>query len=529
MTSVQASAVGTWSAHQLNFTAENSYENPYTDVEFWAEFRHEDGTVLRRPGYWDGGSSFTVRFAAGGRPGHWTWRSHCSVPDPGLARLTGSLDVTAADDANRFRRHGFWRLSPGGRSLVHADGYPCVLIADTAWALPWRATPEEVRTYAADRQRKGFNAALLMSVQPDMDAAGPRDRTADGGFGVGFEDLPGGHISQLNPGYFQDLDTLVTILVEHEIVPVLMPVFFGFGWKGLRSAGPHVPAPEYARYCRYLIARYGAQPAVWLVGADGSGYEPQVEAGGAEIQRWDCYQQPTGIHYRPHSAAAAHQDAPWLDFQWCQTGHSGEHVAERVTLLRSRSPVRAVANGEPTYENTGRTGNGASWWQGHEAWSNLCAGAMGVVYGAGSLWQWVHRPGEPGHAPHFLAPGAGWREALDFEGSRYVGLVGRILDGLPTTDMNPDWEAVINPRGLSAPGRLHIVYAENGRRLLLAAPDALPSHYTAIDPRSGAVIAKGHGFAANEFESLGPFGDGPSVVIFTNEADLPYSITPPCT
>ena len=24
-----------------------------------------------------------------------------------------------------------------------------------------------------------------------------------------------------------------------------------------------------------------------------------------------------------------HQDKDWLDFQWCQTGHNGEHVPER--------------------------------------------------------------------------------------------------------------------------------------------------------------------------------------------------------
>lgn len=523
----QNPAAGAWNCHQLGFTAEHSYENPYTELEFWVDFQHEDGTVLRRPGYWDGGSSFGARFAAGGRSGRWTWRSHCSVPDGGLAELSGSIDITAQDDANRFRRHGFWRLSPGGRSLVHADGHPGLLVADTAWALPWRATTEEVRVYAADRRRQGFNAVLLMSLQPDMDAVGPPDRTADRGFDVAFGDLPSGHIGQLNPGYFQTLDTLLGILVDHEIVPVLVPVFFGFGWKGQRAAGPHVPPAEYARYCRYLVARYGAQPAMWLVGADGSGHEPQVEAGGTEIQRWDCYEQPTGIHYRPHSAAAAHQDAPWLDFQWCQTGHSGEHIPERVTLLYSRTPAKAVANGEPTYENTARNGTGAGWWQGHEAWSNLCAGAMGVVYGAGSLWQWVRYAGEPGHPPYFLAPCSGWREALSFEGSRYVGLIGRILDDLPVTDMRPDWEVVINPRGLTSPGRLHIVYAERGRPLRLADPVALPCHYTAIDPRDGAIIAAGQhqGSSGTGHEVLGPWGDGPCVVIFTPEPQLPYSRT----
>src|SRR6266567_3946754 len=76
-------------------------------------------------------------------------------------------------------------MSPGARSLVHADGTPAILVGDTAWALLWRATEDQVRVYAADRHAKGFNAALLMTVQPDMRATGPRDRTQDEGFDVG--------------------------------------------------------------------------------------------------------------------------------------------------------------------------------------------------------------------------------------------------------------------------------------------------------------------------------------------------------
>ena len=57
-----------------------------------------------------------------------------------------------------------------------------------------------------------------------------------------------------------------------------------------------------------------------------------------------------------------------------------------------KQPAKAIANGEPTYENIGAPGRAAGWWQGHEAWNNLTAGGtMGVVYGAGSLWQWRQR------------------------------------------------------------------------------------------------------------------------------------------
>ena len=73
-------------------------------------------------------------------------------------------------------------------------------------------------------------------------------------------------------------------------MPVLQPVFQGFGWKGLSVAGTRCTAGEYARYCRYLVARYGARPAIYLVGADGAGEEPQI----GQAARRSSYGTPTG-------------------------------------------------------------------------------------------------------------------------------------------------------------------------------------------------------------------------------------------
>lgn len=229
-----------WREIELTLNAENNYASPYTEAEVWADFTDESGTVLRRPAFWDGRRTWKIRFAPT-RPGRWTWCSFSSPVDSGLSGQSGQLTCESAESDHRFYQHGFWRMSPGGRSLVHADGTPAVLVGDTAWGFPWRATPQQAKIYAHNRHGKGFNAVLLMSVQPDMRARGPRDRTVDEGFDVGFEDLPSGHINQLRPEYFQYLDQLVDILISHQIVPVWQPVFMGFGWKGLDVAGPVLP------------------------------------------------------------------------------------------------------------------------------------------------------------------------------------------------------------------------------------------------------------------------------------------------
>ncbi|WP_432561509.1 apiosidase-like domain-containing protein [Kineococcus sp. SYSU DK003] len=502
-----------WSPIELTLTAERAHPDPYTGVDVDVTFTHTSGRVVRRPAFWDGGTTWRVRFASPGPTGRWSWTSSASVPDAGLA-ASGSLVVEGAG-RGVFGRHGFWRTSDEGRHLVHADGTPAFLVGDTAWALPWRATLEQAEVYAADRAAKGFNAVLLMSVQPDTGARGPQDRTADEGFAVAFDDLPDGTLRRLRPDYFQYLDALAEVLARHGLVPVWQPVFQGFGWKGLRTAGALVPPVDYARYCRYLVARYGARPAVWLVGADRFGTEPQVLAGGREVQACDDYAQPTGIHYSPFADNRAHQDADWLDFQWCQTGHLGDHVPERVADMARNRPAKAVANGEPSYENTRRTGFAAGWWQGHEAWSNFCAGAtMGVVYGAGSLWQWQLHPSEEGQSPRFSAPGAGWREALDFEGSRYPGVLNRVLHGLPFTGARPDWSRTANPRNVLVPGVFFLAYCHDGGDLRIAFPDGVPRTYRVVDPRTGEVLARGE---LGEDHTVPDPGGAPRVVVFCDD------------
>ena len=132
-----------WRECEITLTAEHNYAHPYLDVEVWAEFTHTSGLSLRRPAFWDGEQVWKIRFASPVAEGRWTWRSFSSLEDAGLAAQMGEL-VCAVNpsSAHRFERHGFWHMSPGGRNLIHADGTPAVLVADTAWALPWRATAQ---------------------------------------------------------------------------------------------------------------------------------------------------------------------------------------------------------------------------------------------------------------------------------------------------------------------------------------------------------------------------------------------------
>ena len=274
-----------WREIQIELTAEASYAAPYADVEVWADFTCGDD-VLRRPAFWDGGDTWKVRFAPT-RPGRWTWRSDSIVDDSGLAGRSGALDaVDGSDDPDPFVRHGFWRMSPGGRNLVHADGTPALLVADTAWALPWRATADQVGSMRPGGATKGFNAVLLMTVQPDMQAVGPRDRHADGGFDVGFDDLPDRPPQRARPWLLPPPSTPWSrSCASTASSPCCSRSSSASAGRDWTSPGPVIPPEEYARYCRYLAARYGAgRPSTWSA-RTAAGTSRSSRPAGAELER----------------------------------------------------------------------------------------------------------------------------------------------------------------------------------------------------------------------------------------------------
>ena len=505
--------VAPWETYELSFHSTKAYANHYVDVDLHADFTNQSGERLRRPAFYDGDGSWKIRFAAPKAQEVWNWITHCSdSSNKDLHGLSGKIGI---EEGAAFTP--LVKMSPGKRSLVRQDDSPLLAVADTPWALPFRATKEQVTEYAADRQAKGFNAALLMSVQPDMEAEGPNSRNTELGFARGFSDLSDGHINNLEHSYFQYLDTLTNILHAHEIIPVFQPIFHGFGWKGKNVLGNHIVPAEYVRYTKYLLARYGSKPAIWLIAGDNGGDDPGVKEAGEMLEEWDCYAQPTGLHYNPCDDYVAdwavnnplkfcmhynkvHQAETWLDFQWAQTGHSDEHLYHKVERMYDNLPTKASMNGEPTYEGMNAGKNGLGWWQGEEAWMQLMSGGtMGIAYGAACLWQWKVSPDEPGWAD-WTNQDKSWREAMQMEGSIYAGMVGKILKEYDLTDIERRWDLADGAPLLALEGKLYITYLNDGGAIKIHSKlSGLTFKW--VDPKSGSIISEGEVGEQNTFVS----------------------------
>lgn len=456
-----------------------------------------------RPAFWDGDAHWACRFAAP-RAGQWQWSAHLR----GQVLAQGEVTVDHAVD-------GPWRMDPSGRNVVDSAGKLIFPVVDTAWALPYRATLAEAEHYASRRAAQGFTAALLMAIQPDCGAEGSDDRTQPLGFGRGFLDLHEGTLRRLNPAYFQHLDALIGVLRGAGIAPVWSPLFFGYGWRGLHVIGPRVAPEEAARFATYLAARYGAEPGLWLAGADGTGWEPAVAAMGEALYREDV--GPVGIHYNPWQSDDAHADADWCAFHLSQTGHNGVHLPERVAEQRRRHPHRGVANGEPTYEGLGGGRRGLGAWQREEAWGNLvCGGTMGVFYGAAAVWQW-QRADDLATWDTWATGPWDWRAGLELAGARYPGVVGRVVRGMDLAGMVPDREIGRGARAVSAPGRGAVVWLALGSGTVhpWASSSEWPERVRAevFDPESGDALASHELVRAEGDEWMGitipsPWGDG---------------------
>lgn len=506
-----------WTTCEITLISQSSYNNDYVDMDVWAHFTNGKGDTLIRPAFWDGGRIWKIRFSPPDAGSTWSWTTFSIPDDRELSGKKGSLISIDYTGSNSLLKHGLLRMSEGKRNVIHADGKPFLLVGDTPWAIPFRATSDQVKIYAADRMKKGFNAALLMSVQPDMYAEGPDARNTVLGFARSFDDLHEGHLNKLRPDYFQYLDTLIQILVDHGIVPVYQPVFHGFGWKGKTVLGPTADPDEYSRYCMYLVARYGSMPALWLVSGDANGLDPGVKPGGETIEKWDCYNQPTGIHYNPADDYLAswaggdssrcfhynrsYQDEPWLDFQWAQTGHDGLHLYHKVERMYDNKPAKANLNGEPTYEGMGNGKNGLGWWQGEEAWNQLIhGGTMGIVYGAACLWQWKITADEPGWDAWTDAL-MSWKEAMNQEGSNYAGLISKAFEGFDFADVERRRDLTDSDRYILAKeGLFYIAYLDKGGPIKIKnMKSGLPFYW--FNPKTGVFETEGKASSEGSFKA----------------------------
>ncbi len=302
-----------------------------------------------------------------------------------------------------------------GRRLLRADGETFRWIGDTAWELAHRLTLDEVRTYAEVRADQGFTVVQFCAVA-ELDGLRVPNRQGDRPF-AGLDP------AQPDAGYFQHVVRCCDVLIEHGLVPCLLPTW-GDKVHLLWGDGPEIFTPDNAAgYGSYLAEQIGQRPIVWMLGGD----RPAPEARHRET--WHAMAEGVGDAalrtFHPNGGLGSTEiigTPDWLDFACIQSGHTvhappcdtraGE-ILERELAAHDLPVVEA----EPLYEAHPKFSPG---WKNDHGTSTMedvlsilknqiARGACGVTYGCHAVWQ-MYDPAR-GTKP-INRPLARWQDSL---------------------------------------------------------------------------------------------------------------------
>jgi len=444
--------------HEITLSSTNGYLKPQRNINIWVTFTHESGHKEMLRGFWDGGTTWKIRFKPA-LTGTWTWSTACSdITNVGLHNRTGTFDVVVGptDDPQLGKVKQRLRVADNGRTLAWEDGTPFFWLGDTVWEMAWKSTPEQLIAYLDDRQAKGYTVIQVVTMSHQVfQSFGVENR-------LGHQYFVNNDLDQLNPRYFDYVDDIVREAGKRDMIVVLVPL-----WAYMMEL--HY-VPEYHAYnlsieqsmnvADYVGARYAGDDVMWIVGGDNAYTTQQMK------QFWTDWairlkNASGGWHLmtiHPKGYASSFDFFPpetsWLDLQMYQSSHlaGGDYTWQAARRGFALDPVKPVINGEPNYEDIyhnlwepGDTVSVATFRIRPEhvrqaAWESLLSGATGgVTYGGNGVWQW-HIPSIPGsHNARFFV-----EEAWQFPGSAHVGVMRRVAEEVQWFSWVPRQDLVLS-------------------------------------------------------------------------------------
>lgn len=342
-------------------------------------------------------------------------------------------------------------ISPDKRHFVDQAGQPFFWLGDTAWDLFWRLTREETDEYLRDRAAKGFNViqAVLLTEGSTAPPA------------YGLHPLEGNDPSRPSEKFLKHVDWVMNRAAELGLYVGLLPCWGHYVKRAwFDSPGPPLfNADSARRWGAYVGRRYKDHPLVWILGGDRPAEGAEVVWGAmADGIRGAGAMQLMTFHpnARELSSSLRLHDAPWLDFNMCQTEHAFAAPNYQAILRdRARRPVKPTLDGEPRYESNvdyrfwpsadrpDAPRIGADQVRQAAYWAML-AGAAGHTYGASEIFQFFDpaiMPARFGAKPH-------WRDAMQFAGAHQMTHMRRLFESRNWQSLVPVNELIITGQGL---------------------------------------------------------------------------------
>jgi hypothetical protein len=435
-----------WHKYELVFESSVIYENPLHDVRnFEVTFTSPTGIVKTINGFWDGETTWKARFMPC-ETGEWSFGTNCSdTKNNGLHGQKGTFICYSDEEELDIYKHGPIINPPGTYYLTHADGTPFFWLACTAWNGALKSTDSEWDKYLKQRVDNGYSVIQFVTTQWRGG-----DKSSEGL--IAFEGC--GRIS-INPEFFRLIDRKIDKINEYGLVAapvVLWALPVGAGRE--LSPGYYLPDDQAILLAKYIVARYGGNQVVWMLGGDGfynGTHEQRWKTIGREVfdgkQQGLVTQHPSGRQW----IGEVYKDETWIDIIGYQSSHSNSEGTVNwitkgpVSLMWSQLPARPVINLEPNYEEiyfriTDKDVRNASYW------SIFAAPIAGVTYGANGIWPWL-REGEE-ILNHEKATGTStWDVSINFPGSLQMGYLAQFIRRFAWWNFYPAQELLLEQPG----------------------------------------------------------------------------------
>ena len=510
-----------WRVSELAFDAGDVPDDPFA-VEFDATFTDGGGASVTVPGFYDGGTSYLVRFAPP-TAGRWSYVTRSDRP--GLDGQAGTLDVAEASEGNR----GPIGVDPANpRRFAYADGTPYVLRAfECDWLFALDAenpggipkTEQMVDVIAGN----GFNQVVMNVFAYDatwgekdrMDPAHLYNKPRVFPFG-GDNKNPDN--STLNVEFFRRLDRVIAHLGERGVAAHLMIYVWNkqVNWPAAESEADD-------RYFDYVAKRYQAYPhLVWDIskealayGRDDLGYVTRrIE----RLRRLDAHDRMVTVHDYDYCSAFPDE----VDFISIQEWTPGLH--DRMVRVAEAHPNKPVFNIEHgAYERT----MPYSVFDGAYTEPLVCLDRFYQCVFAGTYathyWQnaaWYNVVPDPATLPEENRP------RLD-----YYAHLGALLERYDFNRLRPEQTPFAPPTLTDGEG-VWLFYLSNGRTGVYGGRDDLVGRtvrVTWFDPLTGASVDGGERAMKGRWMGIKrPAGfDGPMAVVILEAVEA--ADAPPAT
>ena len=221
------------------------------------------------------------------------------------------------------------------------------------------------------------------------------------------------------------------------------------------SPGYYLPQNEAILLAKYIVARYGGNHVVWILGGDGR-YINEYEQRWKNIGRGVFGEEPPGIVVQhPHGTSWIGKDYTeenWLDVVGYQSSHSNAKGTVNWINKGSMSkdwdkiPAKPIINLEPNYEEIGFRIS-ATDVRNASYWSLLATPTAGITYGANGIWPWLRSKDE-----HILNHGnstgySPWFESIKLPGSMQIGYLAKFFQKLEWWRLRPAPEILAEQPG----------------------------------------------------------------------------------